>query len=230
MSKKEMVMNMFDDISGRYDFLNHFLSMGTDYRWRKQFVKVLAAEKPQKILDVATGTGDLAIALTSLQPDFINGIDISEQMLAIARKKIHEKKLEHLIAFNTGDAENIPFPDETFDAVTVAFGVRNYENLEKGLSDMRRILKTGGTMQILEFSQPSSVIFKSLYTLYSKTVIPLAGKLISGNKIAYSYLPQSVAAFPAGTAFLDIMGKTGMHNLQQIPLSFGIATIYKGKK
>ena len=230
MSKKEMVMNMFDDISGRYDFLNHFLSMGTDYRWRKKFVHVLAKQCPCKILDVATGTGDLAIALASLRPDLIHGIDISEQMLAVARKKILEKNLGRMITFDSGDAENIPFPDDTFDAVTVAFGVRNYENLEKGLTEMRRILRPGGTMQILEFSQPTSVIFKHLYQLYSKTVIPFAGKLISGNKVAYRYLPDSVAVFPAGTSFLAIMEKTGMKELKQIPLSFGIATIYAGKK
>lgn len=230
MSKKEIVMNMFDNISGRYDFLNHFLSFGTDYGWRRKFVSLLSEHKPLKVLDVATGTGDLAIAISKLHPEQINGIDISEGMLEIAKNKITGKNSCSMIRFSTGDAENIPFSDDTFDAVTVAFGVRNYENLQKGLSEMRRVLKPGGVMQILEFSQPSSRIFRMFYRIYSKTFIPLAGKIISGNKMAYSYLPDSVAAFPSGNSFLAIMKETGLQKLNQFPLTMGIATIYTGKK
>lgn len=230
MSKKEIVMNMFDNISGRYDFLNHFLSFGTDYGWRRKFVSLLSEHKPLKVLDVATGTGDLAIAISKLHPEQINGIDISEGMLEIAKNKITGKNSCSMIRFSTGDAENIPFSDDTFDAVTVAFGVRNYENLQKGLSEMRRVLKPGGVMQILEFSQPSSRIFGMFYRIYSKTFIPLAGKIISGNKMAYSYLPDSVAAFPSGNSFLAIMKETGLQKLNQFPLTMGIATIYTGKK
>lgn len=230
MSKKETVRSMFNDISGKYDFLNHFLSLGTDYGWRRKFVRILGKNNPSEVLDVATGTGDLAIAISLSGNIKVTGIDISEQMLAVGQKKVSAKKLDDRITLLPGDAENIPFPDGSFDAVTVAFGVRNFEDLEKGLSEMKRVLRDGGTMQILEFSRPSPAFFRFLYKVYSATVIPLAGKIISGNSRAYSYLPESVAAFPSGKDFLVIMERTGMKELRQYRLTFGIATIYIGKK
>ncbi|MGE5424887.1 MAG: bifunctional demethylmenaquinone methyltransferase/2-methoxy-6-polyprenyl-1,4-benzoquinol methylase UbiE [Syntrophothermus sp.] len=228
--KKQMVREMFDDISPRYDFLNHFLSFGTDFHWRAKFVRMLAKHHPDIILDIATGTGDLAIAMMKIKPEKVIGMDISEKMLEVGKRKIKLKNLDQMIELKKGDAENLPFPDETFDAVTVAFGVRNYEDLEKGLSEMRRILKPGGVMQILEFSKPGSAIVRGFYGLYSAIVIPLAGKIISGNKNAYTYLPESVAAFPSGNQFLEIMKKTGMNNLVHTPLTFGIASVYSGIK
>jgi demethylmenaquinone methyltransferase / 2-methoxy-6-polyprenyl-1,4-benzoquinol methylase len=230
MAEKETVRKMFNEISNRYDFLNHFLSFGIDHWWRKKFVSVLSVKKPRIILDVATGTGDLAIALLALSPEKITGIDIASQMLEIGKKKIGKKSLNDKINFENGDAENIPFPDNFFDAVTVAFGVRNFENLEKGLSEMKRILKPGGTMQILEFSHPGSKPFKQIYQFYSRFIIPFVGKIISKNDQAYSYLPESVAKFPSGNDFLKIMEKIGMKNNSYISLTFGISSIYSGEK
>ena len=230
MNKKEMVAGMFNDISGQYDFLNHFLSFGVDYGWRKKFVKQLGENKPFTILDVATGTGDLAFAMTVLMPEKIIGIDIAEQMLEVARKKAERHPEGKKITFSIGDAENIPFPDNTFDAVTVAFGVRNYEHLEIGLMEMRRVLKPGGIMMILEFSHPRKAPFKQFYKFYSHYGIPLIGKIFSGNNQAYRYLPESVAAFPSGDDFITILEKTGLTGTRQRMLPFGIATIYSGKK
>ncbi len=221
---------MFNEISGRYDFLNHFLSFGIDHWWRRKFVSVLSKKKPLLILDVATGTGDLAIAMRTLSPEKITGIDIASQMLDIGKIKIEKKKLTGKIIFLTGDAESIPFPDKSFDAVTVAFGVRNFENLEKGLLEMKRILKPGGTMQILEFSHPGSAPFKQIYRFYSRFIIPFFGKIISRNNQAYSYLPESVAAFPSGDDFIRILEKIGMENSSYISLTFGISSIYSGEK
>ena len=230
MANKETVRSMFNDISGRYDFLNHFLSFGIDHWWRRKFVRVLSKKSPRLILDVATGTGDLAIAMRTLSPEKITGIDIATQMLDIGRIKIEKKKLTGKIIFQVGDAESIPFPDESFDAVTVAFGVRNFENLEKGLMEMKRILKPGGTMQILEFSHPGSAPFKQIFRFYSKYIISYFGKIISRNTQAYSYLPESVAAFSSGKDFIQILGKIGMKNCSYISLTFGISTIYSGEK
>ena len=230
LTKKEHVKEMFDDISNHYDFLNHFLSFGIDNVWRRKLIRMLQEKSPATILDVATGTGDLAIALARLNPQKITGIDIAEKMLTIAREKVGRRDLGSLISFETGDAENIPFGDESFDAVTVAFGVRNFENLLKGLMEMRRILKPGGTMMILEFSHPGRNLFGMLYRLYSGTFIPLAGKLISKSPYAYRYLPDSVAAFPSGTGFLEILKDIGMKNTGQVRLSGGIASIYSGTK
>jgi len=230
MAKKETVRSMFNEISGRYDFLNHFLSFGIDHWWRKKFVKVLAKKNPRLILDVATGTGDLAIAMVTLSPEKIIGIDIASRMLDIGKQKIEKKKLTDRIIFESGDAETIPFPDEFFDAVTVAYGVRNFENLETGLSEMKRVLKPGGTMQILEFSHPGSRLFKQIYALYSRFIIPVVGKAISKNTKAYSYLPESVASFPSGRDFIRIMEKIGMRNTTYISLTFGVSTIYSGEK
>ncbi|MCX6243561.1 MAG: bifunctional demethylmenaquinone methyltransferase/2-methoxy-6-polyprenyl-1,4-benzoquinol methylase UbiE [Bacteroidetes bacterium] len=230
MSKKEQVRLMFNDISGKYDFLNHFLSLGVDYGWRRKFVQNLSAFKPLNILDVATGTGDLAIAISSLGTARITGIDLATDMLAIAEKKVRKKGLEERITFRQADAEAIPFPDDAFDAVTVAFGVRNYEDLEKGLSEMRRVLSPGGVMMILEFSHPSSFPMKQAYGFYSRFIIPVIGRLVSKNEQAYSYLPESVAAFPSGNDFLEVMHRVGMKNTTKRPLTFGISTIYKGEK
>ena len=228
--KKEIVREMFDDISGRYDFLNHFLSFGIDRGWRRKLVGILAARKPSVVLDVATGTGDLAMAIATLNPQNITGIDISEKMLEVGRGKIAETGLGNLITLIRADAEMIPFPDNSFDAVTVAFGVRNYENLELGLLEMLRVLKPGGVMLILEFSQPTAFPMKQLYRIYSRFVIPVMGRAISGNSKAYTYLPESVAAFPSGKNFLDILLKLGLKNTEQIRLSMGIASIYIAEK
>ena len=230
MANKDSVKTMFNEISGRYDFLNHLLSFGIDHWWRRKFVKVLAQKKPRLILDVATGTGDLAIAMVTLSPEKIIGIDIASQMLDIGKMKIAKKKLTGQIIFESGDAESIPYPDEFFDAVTVAYGVRNFENLEKGLSEMKRVLKPGGTMQILEFSHPESMPFKQIYDFYSRFIIPFVGKAISKNITAYSYLPKSVAAFPSGGNFIKILERIGMKNNLYISLTFGISSIYFGEK
>jgi len=221
---------MFNDISGRYDFLNHFLSLGVDYSWRRKFVDQLSLYKPQRILDVATGTGDLALLISTLEPEHVTGIDIAGNMLAIAKQKATQKHLQERITFEEGDAEDLHFPDEVFDAVTVAFGVRNFEDMERGLSEMRRVMKTGGVMMILEFSHPASLPWKQLYGFYSKHMIPFIGKMVSRNTQAYTYLPESVSAFPSRKDFLDILEKAGMKNVSQRVLTFGVATIYTGEK
>lgn len=229
-SKKEVVREMFDNISPKYDFLNHFLSFGIDRAWRRKLVTMLGERKPLIVLDVATGTGDMAIAIASLRPQKIIGIDISEKMLGIGRQKLIEKGLGEIIGLHLGDAEKIPFSDNSFDAITVAFGVRNYENLELGLTEMRRVLRTGGVMLILEFSHPGSFPMKQLYSFYSRFIIPLMGRLISGNSKAYTYLPESVAKFPSGMHFLGILEKLSLKNTRQESLSGGIASIYVAEK
>lgn len=221
---------MFDDISPKYDFLNHFLSFGIDHLWRKKLVKVLESCHPESVLDVATGTGDLAIAIASVKPQKIVGIDISEKMLEVGRQKLHTRGLDQLITLRRADAEKIPFSDNTFEAITVAFGVRNFENLELGLKEMHRVLRPGGVMLILEFSHPHAFPMKQLYGIYSRYIIPLMGRLISGNSKAYTYLPESVAAFPSGQKFLGILESQGMKNTKLIVLSMGIATIYIAEK
>jgi len=221
---------MFDDISGRYDFLNHFLSMGIDVLWRKKLVSMLRERGPKNILDVATGTGDLAIALAGINPAKVVGIDLSEKMIDIAREKIRSKGLDQMISLKVGDARELPFPDSSFDAVTVAFGVRNFEDLRAGLSEMNRILKPGGCMMVLEFSHPTSAPVKLLYRLYSRYAIPFFGRLISRHPGAYNYLPESVAAFPSGNDFLEILQSIGMNRCKTTTLSFGIASIYYGER
>lgn len=228
--KKETVRRMFDDISGKYDFLNHFFSFGIDHLWRKKLVRLLAPSKPLSILDVACGTGDLALSLARLRPHRIVGIDISEKMLEIGRQKISRKGQEPVIRLQQGDAEHIPFPDNTFDAVTVAFGVRNFDDLGLGLSEMRRVLRPGGCMLILEFSHPTAFPMKQLYGFYSHAIIPAVGRLISGSSTAYTYLPQSVDAFPSGTDFLKILDQRGLARVNQISLTGGIASVYTGEK
>jgi demethylmenaquinone methyltransferase/2-methoxy-6-polyprenyl-1,4-benzoquinol methylase len=230
MKKKEQVQHMFNDISGKYDFLNHFLSLGVDFSWRRKFVNQLSRYKPHRVLDVATGTGDLAVLICTLEPEQVTGIDIAGKMLAIAKKKAAQKQLQDKLTFQEGDAENLPFPDEVFDAVTVAFGVRNFNDLERGLTEMKRVMKTGGVIMILEFSHPASFPQKQLYGFYSKHIIPFIGKMVSRNKQAYTYLPESISAFPSGKDFLDILEKVGMKNVSLRALTFGVATIYKGEK
>jgi len=228
--KKLAVRQMFDDISIRYDFLNHFLSMGIDRSWRKQLVKLLSEKKPVTILDVATGTGDLAIAMTALKSARITGIDIAEKMLATGQLKVTESGLGDIINLQQGDAEQIPFPDSSFDAVTVAFGVRNFEDLLRGLTEMRRVLIPGGTMMILEFSHPSSFPFRQFYRIYSTLFIPLIGRIFSGDNKAYRYLPDSISAFPSGNDFLTVLNNIGMKKSRQVVLTFGVASIYIAEK
>ncbi len=229
-SKKEEVAEMFNNISHRYDFLNHFLSMGIDKLWRKKAVKKLQQLAPKKILDIATGTGDFAISLLRLKPDEIVGLDISKGMLEVGIEKMKAKKIDHIIRMQLGDSENLPFEDAYFDALTVAFGVRNFENLEKGLAEMLRVVRPGGKIVILEFSKPKKFPIKQVFGFYSKNIIPFLGKRISKDEKAYAYLPESVAAFPEGEAFLTILKSLGYQEVNQELVSGGIATIYSGSK
>ena len=229
-SKKEEVAEMFNNISGRYDFLNHFLSLGIDKLWRKKAVKELKEVSPKRILDIATGTGDFAISSLRLNPEEVVGVDISQGMLDVGAQKMKKKGVAHIVKMQLGDSENLQFEDNTFDGITVGFGVRNFENLEKGLRDMLRVLRPGGKAVILEFSKPKKFPVKQTFGFYSKRVIPLLGGSISKDKRAYAYLPESVEAFPEGQAFVDIMKKVGYNSIKAIPVSGGIATIYTGLK
>ncbi|QTN38811.1 bifunctional demethylmenaquinone methyltransferase/2-methoxy-6-polyprenyl-1,4-benzoquinol methylase UbiE [Cryomorphaceae bacterium] len=229
-SKKEQVAEMFNNISKRYDFLNHFLSLGIDKGWRKNVVKLAKAEKPERILDLATGTADQAIALRVTQPKEIIGVDISEGMLEQGRVKVSKQGLDDLITLSLGDSEDLPFPDDHFDVLTVSFGVRNYENLKKGLSEMLRVIRPGGKVIILEFSQPEKFPMKQLFGFYSKRVLPTVGRLVSKDPRAYTYLPDSVDAFPYGTAFTDVLEELGYRETTIAPQTFGIASIYTGTK
>lgn len=221
---------MFNSIAHYYDFLNHFLSLNMDVIWRKKAINELIYDRPQEILDVATGTADLAIEATRLNPVRIIGIDISDNMIEIAREKINRKQLSHIIEIRKGDSENLTYEDDSFDAVIAAFGVRNFENLQKGLSEMFRVLRKGGRVVILEFSRPSKFPFKQIFGFYFSNILPLAGEIISRNNFAYRYLPDSVKEFPDGEAFLDILRAIGFSSLKQKPLSLGICTIYTGVK
>ncbi|MEQ9442489.1 MAG: bifunctional demethylmenaquinone methyltransferase/2-methoxy-6-polyprenyl-1,4-benzoquinol methylase UbiE [Cyclobacteriaceae bacterium] len=229
-SKKEQVAQMFNNISHRYDLLNHLLSLGIDIYWRKKAVKLLKPSQPQYILDIATGTADFAIEALSLQPKKIVGVDISEGMLEIGRQKLKRKKLDDRIELQLGDSERLLFDDNIFDAVIVAFGVRNFENLRNGLEDMYRVLKPGGSVVILEFSKPTWFPMKQLYNFYFKNVLPLIGKFISKDQSAYTYLPESVQAFPDGQAFLQALQQAGYTETRCKALTFGISSIYIGKK
>ncbi|HAG16339.1 MAG TPA: bifunctional demethylmenaquinone methyltransferase/2-methoxy-6-polyprenyl-1,4-benzoquinol methylase UbiE [Bacteroidales bacterium] len=230
IGKKEQVRKMFNSIAGKYDFLNHFLSIGIDRLWRRRLVRMLAKENPQRILDIATGTGDLAIALLKCNPKEIIGADISENMLQVGIEKIKRKKLENRIKLELGDSENLNYQSNYFDAITVAFGVRNYEDLHKGLSEMYRVTKPGGSVWILEFSKPSIFPVKQIYNFYFRFILPSVGKMVSKDKEAYTYLPESVSKFPDGPDFLDEMKKVGYSSNRQLKLTFGIASIYYGKK
>ncbi|MAJ50979.1 MAG: bifunctional demethylmenaquinone methyltransferase/2-methoxy-6-polyprenyl-1,4-benzoquinol methylase UbiE [Flammeovirgaceae bacterium] len=229
-SKKEQIATMFNSISGKYDFLNHFLSLGIDIFWRKRAIRLLKRYQPKLILDIATGTGDFAIEALSLKPEKIIGVDISEGMLSIGREKLIKKNIIDKIELIRGDSEVLPFEDNFFDAVIVSFGVRNFENLEKGLSDMLRVLKPGGKVVILEFSQPKLVPFKQIYQFYFQWILPKIGKLISKDHAAYTYLPNSVRAFPDGDNFLNVLNKIGFQKNQCTPLTLGISSIYFGSK
>jgi demethylmenaquinone methyltransferase / 2-methoxy-6-polyprenyl-1,4-benzoquinol methylase len=229
-SKKEEVATMFNNISKRYDFLNHFLSLGIDKMWRKKAIKQLEEIQPKSILDIATGTGDFAIAALKLNPNEVIGVDISQGMLDVGIEKMKRKGYDDVISMKLGDSEKLPFDENRFDALTVGFGVRNYENLEKGLEDMLRVLKPGGKAVILEFSKPKKFPVKQTFGFYSKRVIPFLGKTISKDKRAYEYLPESVEAFPEGQDFMDIMSKIGYQNVKSNLVSGGIATIYSGVK
>jgi demethylmenaquinone methyltransferase/2-methoxy-6-polyprenyl-1,4-benzoquinol methylase len=230
-TKKKQVEEMFDKIAFRYDFLNHFLSAGIDVGWRKKAIRQLASLKPKKVLDVATGTADVAILTYKiLKPEIIIGIDISDGMLSIGKKKIETLGLQKHIELLKGDSETINFEDNSFDAVTVAFGVRNFENLEKGLSEIKRLLRPNGKLVILEFTKPTLPIIKNLYNFYSNIIIPAIGKLVSKNKNAYQYLNDSVQKFPEREVFTNILKKIGYKNATCKTLSLGICSIYCGEK
>ncbi len=228
--KKQEVRQMFNNIAHRYDFLNHFLSAGIDYRWRRKAINIIGKNHPKTILDVATGTGDLAIAALKIKPEKVIGIDIAADMVGVGINKIKKKNLQDIIHLETGDSENLNFPDKTFDAVMVAFGVRNFENLQKGLSEMHRVLKPGGQVLILEFSQPSKFPVKQFYNFYFRYILPFLGKIISGDKSAYTYLHDSVEVFPYGEDFMKILKEIGFTGTFHKSLTFGIASIYSGIK
>ncbi|HSY61180.1 MAG TPA: bifunctional demethylmenaquinone methyltransferase/2-methoxy-6-polyprenyl-1,4-benzoquinol methylase UbiE [Cytophaga sp.] len=229
--KREQVELMFNNISPKYDLLNRVLSLGIDTIWRKQALNLLKKDKPAYILDVATGTADLAIeAATRLKPTSIVGIDIAENMLHIGREKIAKKHLDKIITLQKGDSEKIEFADNTFDAVIVSFGVRNFQHLELGLSEIHRVLKPGGNIMVLEFSKPQKAPFKQVYQFYFKNILPMVGKLVSKDTAAYTYLPDSVNAFPDGKAFCEILEKVGFSVQHYKPYTFGVCTSYVGKK
>lgn len=230
-SKKEQVTEMFDNVAGKYDLLNHVLSGGIDIYWRKKALAMLKNNRNDLILDIATGTGDLAIeANRILRPGKIIGVDISKGMLEEGRAKIKKLGLEEKIEMQLGDSEKLLFDDNTFDTVIVSFGVRNFENLLKGLSDMNRVLKPGGTCMVVEFSKPKNYFFKQAYWFYSTKILPLIGKLISKDDSAYTYLPESVKAFPDGEDFLTVYREAGFKKTRAVPLTFGICSVYIGKK
>ncbi len=228
--KKVQIERMFDSISGKYDFLNRSLSFGIDVYWRKRMVNVLRKHKPVQILDIATGTADVALAMESLKPQYITGLDLSEKMLEKGREKVAKRNLQHLITLVKGDSEQLPYPDNSYDAVTVAFGVRNFENLSLGLSEMSRVLKPGGKVVILEFSRPRIFPIKQLYDFYFRHFLPWWGKLVSKDQSAYTYLYDSVNAFPEGDDFLKIASTSGFRELKAERVTFGIVSLYTGTK
>ena len=228
--KKQQVEQMFDQIAPKYDFLNHFLSLGIDKLWRKKAIRILSNFKSDEILDVASGTGDFAIAASKLKPRKIVGFDLSEQMLNVGRTKVKQLGLDGLIEFRKGDSEDMPFSDEQFDAIIVAFGVRNFENLEEGLKEFMRVLKNDGVVLILEFSKPKYFPMKQLYFFYFFKILPFIGRMVSKDQSAYSYLPESVMAFPDDQRFLNLLQRIGFSRTRQHRLTFGIATIYQAQK
>ncbi|WP_036382937.1 bifunctional demethylmenaquinone methyltransferase/2-methoxy-6-polyprenyl-1,4-benzoquinol methylase UbiE [Muricauda sp. MAR_2010_75] len=230
LGKKEQVRQMFDTISKNYDGLNRVISFGIDLKWRKRMVNLLKAKSPKTILDIATGTGDLAIAMTQTGAEKIVGLDISPGMLEVGKEKISEKNLQDTIEMVVGDSEDLPFDDNTFDAVTVGFGVRNFENLEKGLAEIYRVLKPTGTFMVLETSVPTKTPFKQGYRLYCNYILPTIGKLFSKDRSAYRYLSESASVFPHGEAFNNILAKTGFIGIENKPQTFGVASIYVATK
>jgi demethylmenaquinone methyltransferase/2-methoxy-6-polyprenyl-1,4-benzoquinol methylase len=230
LGKKEQVAQMFDTISGNYDGLNRVISFGIDVKWRKKVLKLVAAKNPHTILDIATGTGDLAILMATTNAKEIIGADISEGMMEVGRKKVTEKNLDGRVQLVYGDSEKLPFADNYFDAITVAFGIRNFETLEKGLADILRVLKPGGIFVILETSVPTKFPFKQGYKLHSKFVLPLIGRLFSKDREAYSYLSESASVFPYGEKLNNILRKIGFIEVKDMPQTFGVATIYSASK
>lgn len=230
LGKKEQVTQMFDNISENYDGLNRVISMGIDVKWRKKVVALVAAQKPETVLDIATGTGDLAILMTETSATKIIGLDLSVGMLEIGKKKIAEKGLSGKIEMVVGDSENIPYPDNYFDAITVSFGIRNFETLEKGLAEIYRVLKPGGIFVILETSVPTKFPFKQGYGFYTKFILPLIGKLFSKDNSAYGYLSESAANFPFGENLNNILRKISFIECKAMPQTFGVATIYTATK
>ena len=221
---------MFDNISPKYDFLNRVLSMGIDILWRKRAIKLLKPYNPKKILDIATGTGDFAVEAMSLNPTEVVGIDISDGMLAVGIEKIKKKNLDKIITLENGDSENLRFDNDYFDVATCGFGVRNFQNLEKGLTDINRVLKPGGATAILEFSKPEKFPIKQLYNFYFKNILPFLGRMVSKDSSAYTYLPESVNEFPYGNKFVEIMKTCNFKTVTAQKVTFGIATIYIGVK
>jgi len=230
LGKKEQVAQMFDTISGNYDGLNRVISFGIDVKWRRKVLKMVSDKNPEMILDIATGTGDLAILMTETKAKKIIGLDISAGMLEVGRKKIAQKNLSDKIEMVLGDSENIPYPDNTFDAITVAFGVRNFETLEKGLAEILRVLKPNGIFVILETSVPVKTPYKQGYKFYSKYILPLIGKLFSKDDSAYQYLSDSASVFPFGEALNNILRKIGFIEVKALPQTMGVATIYSASK
>ncbi len=228
--KKEQVTKMFDTISKEYDNLNRVISFGIDIKWRNKVVEIVGNTNPKTVLDIATGTGDLAINLTKTSAKKIVGLDISDGMLEVGRTKISKLQLNDKIEMVLADSEELPFEDNSFDAITVAFGVRNFENLEKGLSEIYRVLKPGGTFVVLETSVPTKTPYKQGYRFYSTKILPTIGRVFSKDKVAYKYLSDSAAAFPYGEAFNNILQKTGFIAIENKPQTFGVATIYIAKK
>ena len=230
LGKKEQVAQMFDTISGNYDGLNRVISFGIDIKWRKKVLQLVSDKNPKTVLDIATGTGDLAILMTETSAERIVGLDISAGMLDVGRKKIEAKKLSDKIEMILADSENMPFENDTFDAITVAFGVRNFETLEKGLTEILRVLKPNGIFVILETSVPEKTPYKQGYTFYSKNILPLIGKLFSKDDSAYQYLSESASVFPYGEALNNILRKIGFIDVVSMPQTFGVATIYSATK
>jgi len=230
LPKKEQVTQMFDNISGNYDNLNRVISFGIDVKWRKKVLQLVADKKPQTILDIATGTGDLAILMAQTNAKKIVGFDISAGMLDVGRKKIDSRALSNRIEMILGDSENMPFENDSFDAITVAFGIRNFETLEKGLVEILRVLKPGGIFVILETSNPTKSPYKQGYSLYTKYILPLIGKLFSKDDAAYGYLSESASVFPFGDALNNILRKVGFIEVAAMPQTFGVATIYSASK
>ena len=230
LGKKEQVTKMFDNISENYDGLNRVISFGIDIKWRKKVVKIVKDSNPDTILDIATGTGDLAINLAETHATKITGLDISSGMLEVGKQKIKHKGLDSKIEMILGDSENMPFEDDAFDAITVAFGVRNFETLENGLKEIYRVLKPGGTFVILETSIPTKFPYKQGYNFYSKNILPLIGKVFSKDRSAYKYLSESASVFPYGETLNNILREIGFINVEDFPQTLGVATIYKSSK
>lgn len=229
-TKKEQVEEMFDNIAHRYDFLNHLLSLGIDITWRKKAVKFIGSIQPKNILDVASGTGDFAFEALALKPEKVTGFDLSEGMMNFGRAKAEKLGVSNTVEFVKGDSEKMPFADHQFDAITVGFGVRNFENLENGLREMYRVTRPGGKIAILEASQPNNTIIRALFGLYFGHVVPMIGRLFSKDARAYSYLPESVRAFPQGFDFVKILENIGFRNIKWQPLTFGACAFYSMEK